>query len=450
MQGHSRLPSHLRAVNISASRMPSCAISSTTSPMKACTKQRLGLLGRNAARHQIEFKPLVERAGGRTVAADHVVGEDFQFRLVVGFRLVRQQQRARHHLAVGLLRVRLDDDLALEDAVAFAVEHRFETLAARAVADGVIDDQRVVDVLAAFEQAGAVDGALAALAGKAHEGLIAHHRAAAGEGEILVDGLGADRDAERRDPQGGAAVAADPDVIEPRAVADHQFERRIDLIVDALRPGERLDQRRLRARLHDHHDPRIHRRAGVAGKHMLDMDRLGRGRTALDAQRHAAAHESGVEPIGGIVAAGDRPGPVVRIFGQEREQFGDRNARIAVLEFAPGRFIAPVDDGDVMRVDAAEDRRDIAFRLGAGRARQRLRLAHQRAQVGVFPLLDAAMRQAFGVEAAEGVLAQGRDRALARQRGARRRKGVAQRLLGRGFRVAHFHVHQAASSANCA
>ncbi len=292
--------------------------------------------------------------------------------------------------------------------------------------------------------------AFAALAAKAHEGLIAHHGAADGECKILVVGLGPDRDAERRDPQGRAAVASDLDVIDARVVADHQFERRIDLIIDALRTGERLDQRHLRARLHDHHRARIERGGGIAGKHMRDMDRLGRRGSALDPQRHAAAHEGGVEPVRGIVGAGDLSKPEIRIFGKELEQFIDRDARIAGPEIAPGRFIAAVDDGDVIRVDAGQDRRDVAFRLGAGRARQRLGLAHQRAQVGVFPFLDAAVRQTLGVETVERVLAQRRDRAFARQRVARGRKSSAQRLLGRGLRVAHFHVHQAASPANCA
>ena len=65
------------------------------------------LPSRNAARHQIEQQIVIERAGGRAMAADHVVGEDFELRLVVGLGLVRQQQRMRHHLGVGLLRVRL-------------------------------------------------------------------------------------------------------------------------------------------------------------------------------------------------------------------------------------------------------------------------------------------------------------------------------------------------------
>ena len=67
--------------------------------------QRLGLLGRDAARPQIEQQILVERAGGRAVAALHVVGKDLELGLVVGLGLLRQQQRVRRHLGVGLLRV---------------------------------------------------------------------------------------------------------------------------------------------------------------------------------------------------------------------------------------------------------------------------------------------------------------------------------------------------------
>ena len=144
-------------------------------------QQRLGFLGRNAARLQIEQQVLVERAGGRAVAALHVVGEDLELRLVVGLGVLRQQQRVRRHLGVGLLRVRLHDDLALEHAAALAVEHRLEHLAAAAAAGRVIDDQRGVGMLAAVEQRRAADAGDRALAVEAHEQLVAHHRAAGGE-----------------------------------------------------------------------------------------------------------------------------------------------------------------------------------------------------------------------------------------------------------------------------
>ena len=102
------------------------------------------------------------RAGGGAVAADHVVGEDFQLRLVVGLGFVGEQQRVRHHLGVGLLRVRLDDDLALEHAVALVVEHRLELLAAlRNDAAACSISSVCVDMTAlAAQQADAADGSL--------------------------------------------------------------------------------------------------------------------------------------------------------------------------------------------------------------------------------------------------------------------------------------------------
>ena len=154
--------------------------------------------------------------------------------------------------------------------------------------------------------------------------------------------------------------------------------------------------------------------------------------------------------MGGIAAAGSFAQPVARLVSEKLEQFDDADAWIVILEIAPGRLVAAVDNRDVVGVNAGQDRLDAAFRLGAGRARQRLGLAHQRAQVGIFPFLYAPVRQTFRVETFKRILAQGRDRALAGQRIACRRKGSAQRLLGRGLHGANFRVHQAASSANCA
>ena len=162
-------------------------------------QQRLGLGLGNAARHQIELQVLVERAGGRAVAALHVVGENLQLRLVVGLGLVGQQQRPRHHLGVGLLRVRPHDDLALEHAAALAVEHRREHLAALAAAGLVVGHQRGVDVLLALEQARAAQARDRALAVEAHEQLVAHHAAADVEGEIVEPRVRADRGHQRRD-----------------------------------------------------------------------------------------------------------------------------------------------------------------------------------------------------------------------------------------------------------
>ena len=153
-----RASSHaMRAKHQRLAKLSRCAIVSIVSPTKAWISSASASFARNAARAQIEQQLLVERAGGGAMAALHVVGKDFQLRLVVGFGLVRQQQRIAHHLGVGLLRVRLDDDLALEHGAALAIEHRAEPLAAVAAQRGVLDEQRGVDVLLATEQADAAD-----------------------------------------------------------------------------------------------------------------------------------------------------------------------------------------------------------------------------------------------------------------------------------------------------
>ena len=76
-----------------------------------------------------------------------VVGEDLELRLGVDGRVVGQQQRLVRLLGVGLLGVLADEDLAVEDAVALAVEDALVQLVAGAVRLRVVDDGVVVDVL---------------------------------------------------------------------------------------------------------------------------------------------------------------------------------------------------------------------------------------------------------------------------------------------------------------
>ena len=91
---------------------------------------------------------------------------------------------AGRHLAVGLLRLRPHDDLALEHAAALAVEHRFEHFAADA-AGPLIDDQRGVGVLAPLQQGGAAHAGDRPLAPEMDGQLVAHHRAAGGQQEYV-------------------------------------------------------------------------------------------------------------------------------------------------------------------------------------------------------------------------------------------------------------------------
>ena len=122
---------------------------------KGLDQQRAGLRLRDAARLEIEQKILVDLAGGRAVAADHVVGEDLKLGLGIELGRLGQEQRSGHLLAVGLLRAGRDDDLALEDAARLLVEHALEELPARAAGDAVLDQERRVAMLPAAHEEGA-------------------------------------------------------------------------------------------------------------------------------------------------------------------------------------------------------------------------------------------------------------------------------------------------------
>ncbi len=87
----------------------------------------------DAARAQEEEHLLVDLPAGRAVAADHVVGEDFELRLVGELRALGEKQRPAHHLGIGLLRAGLDDDLALEDALRLVVHRRLEIFLSAAI-----------------------------------------------------------------------------------------------------------------------------------------------------------------------------------------------------------------------------------------------------------------------------------------------------------------------------
>ena len=95
--------------------------------------------------------------------------------------LGRQQDRLRLHAAVGLLRVRLDDHLALEHAGRLVGDDMPVEFAALAARRGVDDLERRVGVAASVEQAEAAEPDFAPVADEPDENLPAHQRAAGDE-----------------------------------------------------------------------------------------------------------------------------------------------------------------------------------------------------------------------------------------------------------------------------
>ena len=110
--------------------------------------------------------------------AFHIVGINFQLRLGVDLRVVGEQQVAVGLLGVGLLRIFVDDNAAVENAVRVIIQNAVVKLAAAAVRAGVLDEHVIVEMLAAIADEQAVDQALAALAREHRMDVVAHQPAA--------------------------------------------------------------------------------------------------------------------------------------------------------------------------------------------------------------------------------------------------------------------------------
>ncbi len=169
------------------------------------------------------------------------------------------------------------DDLALEHGAALVVEHRLEDLAAGAIAGHVVGDQGRIGVLAAPQQARAADAGDGAFAVEAHEQLVAHHRAAGGEQELVEARMRADRRHQARDVQRAGARAGDLDMVDMGLVPDLEFERGVDLIVVAGRAFVALDQHGARALLDDDERAGKDRGRRLAG---IDEDEMDAGAPA--------------------------------------------------------------------------------------------------------------------------------------------------------------------------
>ena len=112
------------------------------------------------------------------MGAFHVVGVDLQLRLGIDLGVVGKQQVAVGLLRVRLLRILVDDDASVEDAVGVAVENAVVELPAAAMRAGVLDEHVVIHMLPAAGDEQAVDQALAALAGQHRMHVIADQSAA--------------------------------------------------------------------------------------------------------------------------------------------------------------------------------------------------------------------------------------------------------------------------------
>ena len=314
------------------------------------------------------------------MAAVHVVGKDLEFGLVVHRRLRRQQDRPRLHLAVGLLRARLDDHFALEDADRLVGDDVAVEFAALAAWGGVHHLQRGVGVAAPVEQAQASKPDPRPLAFEDGEGLPPHQRAAGDEAETVESralgephDLTFDMEARRVLDQGDMGGGRAGREVEPGrdmalragAGADEAFDDD-GARVGAKREGEaRID--RLRA-------------VGAATMNDLDRRRLG---ACGEGRRQAALGQRDVERQQRIVGSERRR----RRSGDDdagRRRIGQGGDETAVEQHKPGR------------ADARQRGEPAASRLHrrvVGRSGERRGARQRRAKIGVMPSLHPPGRQ---------------------------------------------------------
>ena len=248
--------------------------------------------------------------------------------------------------------------------------------------------------------------------------------------------------------QSPRALPRDLDVIDVRLVADLELEHRVHLVLVRRRAEVAFDQHRTRALLN--RDERTHEhRCGLAvRRHEHEVERTGERGARGDVDHRAVAHERRVERDRDVVARRHlaETGGEPRIAGRQHlRRRADAQPRLEVAEIGELGYESAVDEHDAARIDRDERGQDLAgarLRRRVGRACERLGVAHERAQVGIFPILHPPVRQAFGLEALERVLAQRGDRRRARKRGLGGGEARRQRGLGCGLDRSDLGVHR--------
>ena len=99
------------------------------------------------------------------MGAFHVVGVNFKLRFGIDLRIVRKQKVAVGLLGVRFLRVFMDNDASVENAVSVIVEDSVVKLAAATAGAGVLDQHVIVEMLSPVADEEPIDQAFASFAG---------------------------------------------------------------------------------------------------------------------------------------------------------------------------------------------------------------------------------------------------------------------------------------------
>ena len=254
------------------------------------------------------------------------------------------------------------------------------------------------------------------------------------------------------------ALADDLEQVDLRALPHHEVRSGVDLVIGAGRALMALDQRHPRAGLDNDQVAHEGRDRLRADGDRDDVQRPCDLRAGRDADEHAVAHQRRVERKRHVARReilAEMRGHNGLAAAQRRRHGVDRQTAFEPAEIGQLRREHAVHQEQAAAIDPSDDpagAQRLGLAIGIRRAGERLRIAKQRAQVGVLPLLDLTMRQAGGDEVPERGLAPGSDLAVARQGGLGRGEGVGNGELGNGLEGANGRGHgrHAASSRYCA
>ena len=364
-------------------------------------RERQEVLGRgprHAARAQVVERLRVDRAGGRAVRALHVVGVDLELGLGQELRIPVEEERLADLVAVGLLRPRPHQDLALEHAHGSVAQDLLEHLPALAAGRAVDHEHGVVVVELAVAHRRARDVRHGVRALQVDHALVAREPPVGRQREGLEGRSLAQAREQVRD---GAPLVVAPlraDVVEG-APRGHVH---LHALVEARRGGAVLQHGEIRAGL-DAHDVVEH---GVGALVLVVVDQRDRaGGAARDADQQAVRRRGGVErrqgTLHGILARGLQPAvkvsrPVkVGRGGQPMDLddlAGEVVGRVGVEDAVAEHDLEAVHLAEELRLARVEE-------VGARRLGRR-----QGGGVGAAPVLVAPHRQARGAEPRERVL----------------------------------------------
>ena len=229
-------------------------------------------------------------------------------------------------------------------------------------------------------------------------------------------------------------LAAYLGVVHLSVLSHHQLHRMVDLVVEFVRAFVTFHDGRMRALADDNQRAREQSSCGRGGVDELQVNWPGNNGAFGDSDYRAVSHERSIERDRDVVGRnhGAERADNLRIAGRERTGHGnDRQPGIEPGKIGQVGHECAVNEHEPLRVKSGQKPFGLARardRGGIRRPGERLGVAHQRAQIGVLPFLDAPVRQTVRLETAER---RGTLLGSSRQLAPCRSKGLGKPLLGR-------------------